>query len=255
VHLSGDEPQIFVRSGIASVGIGASRVEAGTRLLREIGADVLLLDDGFQHWKLARDVDIVLIDGLDPFGGGDVFPLGRLREPVEALSRADVIVITRAGHSDLAPAIEHQVRRWNTRALVFRATVEPYAWVEHATGRRVAAAPIPFASTGVFCGLGNPESFRRTLHAMGVNVAEWIDFDDHHRYRPREIRRLAQEMATKGATALVTTEKDSINLCEACGELAAPLPLYWLQVRMHIEQEDLLIEAVERRLWGRSVSR
>src|ERR1019366_6568766 len=120
----GDEPQIFVRSGVASVGIGADRFEAGTRLLREIGAGVLLLDDGFQHWKLARNMDIVLIDGLEPFGGGGVFPRGRLREPVDGLARADAVVITRSGHSDLAAAIEHEVRRWNRRAAGFSAQGE-----------------------------------------------------------------------------------------------------------------------------------
>jgi tetraacyldisaccharide 4'-kinase len=246
VELSGDEPQIFIRSGLAAVGIGANRFEAGTRLLREIGAGVLLLDDGFQHWKLARDMEIVLIDGLEPFGGGDVFPLGRLREPVDGLARADAVVITRSGHSDLAPAIEHEVRRWNRRAPVFRAMVEPHAWVEHSTGRRLNIAPIPFARAGVFCGLGNPQSFRRTLQAMGVEVAEWIDFGDHHRYRPRELRHIAQQMASRGATALVTTEKDAVNLCEACDELVAPLPLYWLQIRMRIEGEDQLMAEVER---------
>ena len=246
MQLSGDEPQILIRSGLAAVGIGANRFEAGTRLLREIGAGVLLLDDGFQHWKLARDMEIVLIDGLEPFGGGDVFPLGRLREPVDGLVRADAVVITRSGHSDLAPAIEHEVRRWNRRAPVFRAMVEPHAWVEHSTGRRLNVAPIPFARAGVFCGLGNPGSFRRTLQAMGVDVAEWIDFDDHHRYRPRELRHIAQQMASRGATALVTTEKDAVNLCEACDELVAPLPLYWLQIRMRIEGEDRLMEDVER---------
>ena len=248
VQLSGDEPQIFIRSGLAGVGIGADRFEAGTRLLREIGAGVLLLDDGFQHWKLARNMDLVLIDGLDPFGGGDVFPLGRLREPVDGLARADAVVITRSGHSDLAPAIEHEVRRWNRRAPVFRATVEPHAWVEHSTGRRLQSAPIPFARAGVFCGLGNPEAFRRTLQSMGVDVAEWIDFDDHHRYRPRELRHIAQQMASRGSTALVTTEKDAVNLCEACDELVAPLPLYWLQVRMRIEGEEQLMAEVERRI-------
>jgi tetraacyldisaccharide 4'-kinase len=191
-------------------------------------------------------MDIVLIDGLDPFGGGGVFPLGRLREPVDGLARADAVVITRSGHSDLAAAIEHEVRRWNRRAPVFRAMVEPHAWVEHATGKRLSVAPNPFTRAGVFCGLGNPESFRRTLQAMGVNIAEWIDFDDHHRYRPRELRHIAHQMASRGATALVTTEKDAVNLCEACDELVAPLPLYWLQVRMRIEGEDQLMAEVER---------
>lgn len=246
VQLSGDEPQIFIRSGVAAVGIGADRFEAGARLLREVGAGVLLLDDGFQHWKLARDLEIVLIDALDPFGGGDVFPLGRLREPVDGLSRADAVVITRSGHSDLGPAIEHELRRWNQRAPVFRAMVEPHAWVDHSTGRRLAVAPNPFSRAGVFCGLGNPESFRRTLQAMGVDIAHWIDFEDHHRYRPQELRHIAHQMAACGATALVTTEKDAVNLCETCDELVAPLPLYWLQVQMRIEGEAELIAAVER---------
>jgi tetraacyldisaccharide 4'-kinase len=254
VQLSGDEPQIFVRSRLAAVGIGTDRFEAGARLLREIGAGVLVLDDGFQHWKLARDMDIVLIDGLDPFGGGDVFPLGRLREPVDGLARADAVVITRSGHSDLAAAIEHEVRRWNRRAPVFRAMVEPHAWVEHSTGRRLNVALNPFARAGVFCGLGNPESFRRTLQAMGVDVAEWIDFDDHHRYRPQELRHIAHQMASRGATALVTTEKDAVNLCEACDELIAPLPLYWLQIQMRIEGEEQLMAEVERGIGGRARS-
>ena len=252
VQLSGDEPQIFVRSGVASVGIGADRFEAGTRLLRDIGAGVLLLDDGFQHWKLARDMEIVLIDALDPFGGGYVFPLGRLREPVAGLARADAVVITRSGHSDLAAAIEHEVRRWNQRAPVFRAMVEPHAWVEQSTGRRLSVAPNPFARAGVFCGLGNPESFRRTLQAMGVDVAEWIDFDDHHRYRPQELRHVAHQMASRGATALVTTEKDAVNLCEDCDRLLAPLPLYWLQVQMRIEGEERLMAEVERAIGERA---
>ena len=93
---TGDEPQIFVRSGLAPVGIGADRYRAGMQLRHELGADVMLLDDGFQHLKLARDVDIVLIDALDPFGGGAVFPLGRLREPMEGLARADLILISRS---------------------------------------------------------------------------------------------------------------------------------------------------------------
>ena len=252
VQLSGDEPQIFIRSGLAAVAIGADRFQAGARLLRDIGAGVLLLDDGFQHWKLARDMDIVLIDGLDPFGGGNVFPLGRLREPVDGLARADAVVITRSGHSDLAPAIEHEVRRWNRRAPVFLATVQPHAWVEHSTGQRLNPAPNPFARAGVFCGLGNPESFRRTLQAMGVDVAEWIDFDDHHRYRPRELRHIAHQMASRGATALVTTEKDAVNLCEACDDLLAPLPLYWLQIQMRIEGEDQLIAELERVIGNRA---
>jgi 3-deoxy-D-manno-octulosonic-acid transferase len=245
---SGDEPQIFVRSGVAAVGIGADRFASGSLLVERFGVDLLLLDDGFQHWKLARDVDIVLIDALNPLAGGGVFPLGRQREPVEALARADIILITRSRFSDLAPAIEQLTARWNPNAPVFRAGVEPRAWVEHRTGRKFPPQQPPFARAGAFCGLGNPQAFRKTLAGLGVEPVEWIEFRDHHRYRVNEMRRIARTMQASGATALVTTEKDAVNLCDACDELTAPLPLYWLQIGMRIEREEEFVREIEERI-------
>ncbi len=245
---SGDEPQIFVRSGLAPVGVGADRYRAGRLLHREFSVDVILLDDGFQHVRLARSVDIVLIDALEPFGRGGVFPLGRLREPVSALARADIVIITRSGFSDLPEAIEAAVRRWNPRAAVFRAGVRPCHWVDHDTGARSSPCAPPFERAGVFCGLGNPRAFRRTLERLGVAPVDWVDFEDHHRYGPSELRRLAHQFASKGATALVTTEKDVMNLCDSWRELIAPLPLYWLQVTMGIDGEERLMGEIEQRL-------
>ena len=235
---SGDEPQIFLRSGLAPVGIGADRFEAGRVLCRDFDVDVLLLDDGFQHARLARNLDIVLIDALEPFGRGGVFPLGRLREPFAALARAGVVVITRSGFSDLAPAIEREIRRWNPKAPIFRAEVQPLAWVDHANGVENALDPRPFERAGMFCGLGNPLAFRRTLERMGVEPVDWVEFEDHHSYRRREVRHLAQQFLARGATALVTTEKDAVNLCEAWPELVAPLRLYWLKAAMRIDREE-----------------
>ena len=247
---SGDEPQIFVRSRLAPVGIGADRWQAGMLLRRHFDVDVMLLDDGFQHLKLAREVDIVLLDALDPLSGGGVFPLGRLREPPESLARADIVLITRDRFSDLGDAVEHALRRWNRRAPVFRATVAPRAWMEHATGKAHPVDAPGFGRAAVFCGLGNPESFRRTLLGMGVEVADWVDFDDHHRYRPNELRHLAHQFAGRQATAVLTTEKDAVNLCESVGDLLKPLPLYWLKVAMEIAREEEFLDAVERALAG-----
>ncbi|HXB72489.1 MAG TPA: tetraacyldisaccharide 4'-kinase [Candidatus Acidoferrales bacterium] len=245
---SGDEPQIFIRSGLAPVGIGADRFQTGRLLIKEFHPDVMLLDDGFQHRKLARNLDIVLIDALNPFGGGDVFPAGRLREPVAGLARADVVLITRSDVSDLPPAIERAVRRSKPHMPVFRASMEPEAWVEHKTGARFDPAQAPFGRAGVFCGLGNPQSFLRTLQRMGVPVAGSVEFEDHHRYRARELRCLAYQLRKQGATALVTTEKDSVNLCDGCDELVAPSRIYWLKVRMRIEGEEELVKEIESRL-------
>jgi tetraacyldisaccharide 4'-kinase len=234
---SGDEPQVFIRSGLAAVGIGADRARTAALLLERFPADVFLLDDGFQHVRLKRDLDIVLIDALDPFGGGAVFPLGRLREPAANLARAGAIVITRSQFSDLAPAIESAVRRVNPCVPIFRAGIEPEAWVEAVTGASHPLDRPPFATAGGFCGLGNPQSFRRTLERAGVRPAAWFEFDDHHRYRPRELRSMAHQAAAAGAGALVTTEKDAVNLCADFRDDTAPIDIYWLKVRMTINRE------------------
>jgi 3-deoxy-D-manno-octulosonic-acid transferase len=244
---SGDEPQIFIRSGIAAVGIGADRFATGSLLLKEFGVNLLLLDDGFQHRTLARSVDIVLLDALNPLGGG-LFPIGRLREPAAALGRADIILITRSQFSDLGPAIEHLAAQWNPNAPVFYARVTPRAWVEHQTGRRFRPDHPPFNRAGGFCGLGNPESFRRTLLHLGVELVEWIEFPDHHRYRVDELRRIASLMQAKGASVMLTTEKDAINLCDACHEVCAPLPIYWLEISMEMEREEELMREIEKRI-------
>jgi tetraacyldisaccharide 4'-kinase len=245
---SGDEPQIFLRARVAPVGIGADRYRSGTLLREQFGVNVMLLDDGFQHVKLARDFDVVLVDALNPFGGGEVFPVGRLREPVEGLARADAVLITRSEASDLAPAIERAVRRWNPRAPVFRARIQPEWWVEYRTGRNIPTEELKLERAGVFCGLGNPQSFYRTLAGLGTRYADCLEFEDHHRYRPHELKRMAEQFRRNGATALVTTEKDAVNLCDGADELLAPLPLYWLKIGMRIEGEAELMAEIERRI-------
>ena len=245
---SGDEPQIFLRARVAPVGIGADRYRSGTLLRQKFGPDVMLLDDGFQHVRLERNFDVVLLDALNPFGGGEVFPVGRLREPMDALARADAIVITRSEASDLAPAIERAVRRWNPRAPVFRARIEPEYWVELRTGRYFRTDELQLDRVGVFCGLGNPRSFYRTLDALGTRYVDCVEFQDHHRYLPNELTRVAQQLHRQGAVALVTTEKDAVNLCQDADELLAPLPLYWLKIGMRIEGEAELMTEIERRI-------
>jgi tetraacyldisaccharide 4'-kinase len=243
---TGDEPQIFVRSGLAPVGIGTDRFETGTLLLRGFNIDCVLLDDGFQHARLARDMDIVLIDAINPFAGGDVFPLGRLREPRDALVRADVVLITRSDLADTADAIERELRRWNSHAPIFHARVRPEAWVEYRSGQVIPIGEQPFRNAAAFCGLGNPQSFRRTLAQIGITPAEWVEYEDHHRYRPQELRHIAHHAAENGADALVTTEKDTFNICEGCEDLLSPLALYWLKVGMTIEREQEFLDLITR---------
>jgi tetraacyldisaccharide 4'-kinase len=245
---TGDEPQLFLKSGLAPVGVGADRFETGALLQRNFGVDLLLLDDAFQHLRLERTIDIVLIDALNPFGGGWVFPLGRLREPLAGLSRADVFLITRADLTDLAASIERELRRWNPRARIFRACLEPQAWIDTHTGTRHPLAEPPFGPAAAFCGLGSPASFRRTLESLSVPLVDWLEFGDHHRYRPRELRHIAAHARAKRASALITTAKDAVNLCEGAEGLLAPLPLYTLDVSFAIEEAPRFFQELRDRL-------
>jgi len=245
---TGDEPQVFLRSGVAPVGIGADRYQTGRLLGERFGCDVLILDDGFQHVRLDRQVDLVLIDALSPFGGGEVFPLGHLREPLESLARADVFVITRGEFAPGTWDIERALRTYNSRAPVFHGRVAAECWVNAASGQ--TAATLPFSRVAAFCGLGNHQAFWRMLKRLGIQLVDRVAFDDHHAYRPGEVRRLGHQFQAAKADAAVTTEKDAMNFCEGCPELMAPLPVYWLKIRMEIEREEEFLRFVEERLAG-----
>ncbi len=238
--LTGDEAQIFLRGGDADVGIGKNRFAVGTSMERQFRPDVFLLDDGFQHGKLARKHDIVLIDALDPFAGG-VFPLGRSREPAEALRRATILMVTRSEPGVPITGLEMLLRPYNTEAPIFRSWVRPLEWVDVATGEARPADELGVKRVAAFCGLGNPRSFWKTLEGSGLDVAFRWAFGDHHSYRPNELRRLSHQAGAAGAEALVTTEKDFLNLFAGSAEVVAPLKLFWLKIGIEIENEEALL--------------
>jgi tetraacyldisaccharide 4'-kinase len=223
VAQTGDEAQMFIERALAHVGIGRDRYEVGRRMERELQPDVFLLDDGFQHFRLARDRDIVLIDALDPLGSG-IFPLGRLREPLAALARATTVVITRAENRHVG--IERLIRRYNLRAPIFRARV-------------VAQSEMPGAPVAAFCGLGQPRTFWRTLDIVGLHAEPRIVFPDHHRYNAGDLEEICRQAAAAGAEALVTTEKDIMNLPAGA---APPLKIYCLRIAIEIENEAELLQ-------------
>jgi 3-deoxy-D-manno-octulosonic-acid transferase len=241
--LTGDEAQIFIRAGNAHVGIGADRFAVGRRLERALTPDVFLLDDGFQHVRLHRKHDVVLIDALDPLGGG-LFPLGRLREPLDNLKRATEIVIARVEPDQDTAGLERLLRRYNAEAAVFRSRVVPRQWVDPDRNAAPDISAPGFTRVAAFCGLAVPRAFWRTLEELGLEIAYRRAFGDHHRYRPDELRRLARQAVAAGAEALVTTEKDAVNLCEDAVALVAPHKLLWLKIGIEIEKEQEFLRRI-----------
>ena len=197
-------------AGKVQLGVGADRYKSGMVLVRH-GIDWFVLDDGFQHLKLSRDADVVLVDATDPFGGGMVLPAGRLREPLSALRRADIVVITRSVQAP-SPAIEAIIRR-HTSSPIF------YASARLENVLRVPRLDIALprqdwqkARFMAFCGIGNPSAFFEDLRIWEFLVAQQRSFADHHEYTAREATELELAASNCGADALLCTEKDVWNL-------------------------------------------
>jgi 3-deoxy-D-manno-octulosonic-acid transferase len=234
---TGDEAQIFLRSGIAHLGIGKNRIKTG-RLLRErYNLGTFILDDGFQQFRLARNLDLVLIDAMSPFGDEELLPLGRLREPISSIERASAFVITRTECNRPSEGIEKRLRQYNRNAPIFRSRVVPEAWVNAATGETYPPNAIPFLRPLAFCGLGNPQAFWRTLEGLGIHPKETVEFEDHHRYSAREIRRMGLLVKALNLDALLTTQKDLVNFCESTNSIVAPAQVLWLKIGIEIDNE------------------
>ncbi len=218
---AGDEAVLLARRlpGVPVV-IGADRVRAGAAALARFRPDVLLLDDGFQHRRLHRDVDLVLLDAADPFGGGRLLPRGGLREPVRSLARAHAVLVTRA---DEAPDRER------VRAQLAACGVAPAAWSRHRPAELLdlaagGARPLEaLRGRRVFAlsGIGRPQSFQRTLQGLGACLVGREVFPDHHAYTCEDAAAVARAAAASGAEWIVTTEKDAVRLPEA-GALGRP---------------------------------
>jgi tetraacyldisaccharide 4'-kinase len=222
----------------AQLGVGKNRYDSGHTLERH-GAKWFILDDGFQHLALHRDANILLLDSSDPFGHSTLLPAGRLREPISALARADVVVITRGEH---APAAESIVRR-HSNAAIFYARTELQA-VLRAPALKVEW-PIQDRSAArifAFCGIGNPRSFFDDLRHWGFKVVGQRAFRDHHRYSAAEMESLAAAAQTNNADALICTEKDVFNI-----QAAKPgaFPIYACRIRMALSNPDGFWEAVQ----------
>ncbi len=208
---AGDEPlELAQRLPGVPIVVDADRVRGG-RLAAELGADIAILDDGFQHLRLCRELDLVLLDAGDPWGGNRLPPRGRLREPVEALGRATAVIITKVDPAADQPpqdivrriaAIRSDLPVFAVR-LVPQRVRTPDGWVDpmELRGRRVFAV----------AGLGRPEGFRTLLEFTGAEVVGHRWFADHHLYGPEDRAWIAREARSYDAL-VVTTAKDSVKL-------------------------------------------
>jgi tetraacyldisaccharide 4'-kinase len=226
-------------------------VAAANIAIEELETQLILLDDGFQHRRLARDLDIVLLDALEPFGFEHVFPRGTLREPLQGLHRANAVILSRADM--LEPAEREKICR---RVEQF-APNAAWAEIRHAPTELLSAGSqtkpldeLKSSKLAAFCGVGNPAGFRHTLESCGYDLLGFRDFPDHHRYSREDIESLADWVRTLGAEAVVCTHKDLVKIGL---ETLGGHPLWALRVGVDFsaggnEIEGLLQTFVEKSL-------
>ena len=217
--------------------------------VEELETQLIVLDDGFQHRRLARDLDIVLLDALEPFGLGRMFPRGLLRDPIRSLRRAGVVVLSRSDLVDKA-------RRGSIRTEAER-RAGPLRWVEarHAPldliddeGQSSPLSDLEGRAVAAFCGIGNPEGFRRTLAALRVEVRGFRTFPDHHLYSAADVAGLSAWARDRGVELALTTQKDLVKLRAAT---LGAVPLRALRIGLEVlSGAEVLGDALGRLLPG-----
>ena len=249
---AGDEPFMMANRlrGIPIVK-GADRYEAGMFAIEQLTADssfasgeparggqpsakmLFILDDGFQHWRLFRDKDILLIDAEAPFDNRRLLPIGLLREPLKEIKRANIIVITNTDNTrqEAISSLIEEIRPYNGRALIFPAEHRPLRFEGH-LGETMPLKWAEGKNFFAFCGIGNPDSFQKTLSSTGCKIAGLKTYRDHYKYKQRDIDDILKEAQKSNADWIVTSEKDMTRL----KELNMPENLIAITIRFSVDE-------------------
>ncbi len=234
----GDEPALMVsKIRNLTVAVSKNRFKAAAKVLERYDVDLFLLDDGFQHYALKRDLDIIVVDGQRRFGNGRLLPAGILREPVSSLKKADLIVVTRARRVD--PEFERWLKG-RTAAPVFWADYQPMELSPVEPAEPPSRMGEPGETLVAFCGIAGPEGFRDSLTRAGVEVVELIAFPDHHPYSVSDVEKIMETAVNRQAAGLVTTEKDAVRWPRR----KISLPVYTLPVKTVIKDEEEILARI-----------
>jgi tetraacyldisaccharide 4'-kinase len=233
---AGDEAFLLAMNlkNIAAVISDANRIAAARDAVKHLHANCFVLDDGFQHLRLARDLDIVTIDATNPWGGGRLLPEGRLREPLNGLARADAIVLTRVDQVRDIDSIQRELRRFSS-CPVFTSRMTTRAITPLNNTATAVTSPV-----GAICGVGNPQSFFTHVQRLGYETVFKKALRDHQPYSQQLIDSIITDAETSGARSLLTSAKDAVKL----RSLSLRLPVFSVDVEISIDDEAALTRLV-----------
>jgi len=212
----GDEPAMLAQNlPLVQVMVDKNRIKAGQAAIRDHSVDTLILDDGLQQWKISKDLEIVTIDAQNPFGNYRLLPAGFLREPLSALKRVDIFVLTQVRLGQDSSGLTAQLKRINSHALIVESKhafkgisrldqADVFIDYNFLKGKCVA----------IFSGIGNPEGFKNSVRDLGIKVAKYFEFTDHHDYTQADILRMVSEAQGNNLEAIITTPKDAVKIRE-----------------------------------------
>jgi len=240
-ELTGDEPRLLandLQKGM--VVIDANRLNGGNKALKNTNPDIFILDDAFQHRKIYRDFDIVTLDATDLWGMNQLLPLGKLREPISQLKRADLIWITRMDQTPKSiKDIQSEIRNKINKPLIFS---------EHSPDKivnlknQISHKPDTLQGKDViaFCGIANPESFKRTLVDLGANITEFYSFSDHYHFQHNDLIKLIGHKKKLNDSCLITTEKDAVRIQDLKEEEIKEI--YYLEIKIKILNNEHILK-------------
>lgn len=221
VPVFGDEPVLMARkAGSVPVWVGRKRWESGKAAVESSGANLLLLDDGFQHLALERDLDFVLMDSQNPFGNGSLLPLGPLREPLEHLERAGAFVLTRAENPSKTLKTKIMIQKRFPDKPVFSCRHRLAGFRVGLDGPKIALKSLKGQAAVAFAGIARPEDFFKSLRSLGIDLPVCFHFPDHHPYGIADFELILKRARAEKARFLITTEKDMVRLPERLQQAA-----------------------------------
>ncbi len=240
---AGDEPRLLAENllGIAAVVSDADRFAASQWAIAELGAEVFILDDGFQHLQLARDLNVATVDATNPWGARQLLPRGRLRERPEGLARADCIVITRSDQVDDLHSLRLEIELVSNHRPLFASRMQVRA-VSELVNKAGSAATLDQLNLPVaaFAAIGNQRSFSTLLQNKGYEPVAVSEFPDHHRYEQGDVDEIIRKAKRAGAKSLITTAKDAVKL----RDLSFELPCYVLEIEVTIDEEETFVAMI-----------
>ena len=237
--------------------IGAQRALTGQYAIEHFGAEVAILDDGYQHWQLVRDMDILLVDAVNVFGNGHLLPRGTLRESMSHISRADVCLMTKVDQAAEGSCeyIRETVHKYNDKAQIVESIHQPRCfipladWYVDLAGPGVNVNNIKDKRVMAVSAIGNPASFERTLKDLGAIIIESLRYPDHHEYTMAEMQDVLQQADAQGAESIVITEKDAVKIPLEVARENWSIPIYVICVEVKFKSGASEFQAeLKRRL-------